>query len=175
MKRYLGTKGDLATSIIAVFYSFGSVAFSVYILINYSNLIAIVFAVFILSMTVFSASVLYRSWELLFPYGIFDHDHVTVRNILGGRIVLRYDQCVDCGIAYYTHTVVRSDHRIKKTYIYLSVNYLSEQEKQSINSVHYSASFVKIGYDYKTYLFLKKNLPVKQALMLEENFKINQV
>ena len=130
--------------------------------------------IFIFIMCIFLGSLLlYYSFSVanqLFTWCEFCEKYIIIKTLFYRPYKIYYSKCSDVGIGYYIHGVLNSHLGTKIKYIYFSYYKVEKTYKSHINLLKPTKTFIKIGYRKSTYEFLLKNLPPKQAVMLEKSY-----
>lgn len=109
--------------------------------------------------------------DQLYSYGIFNKDRVIVKCPLRKTYVIEYKDIKDVEIGYYFHGAYNTSLGSKVKYIYFAKRKLSEEQKSNLNLLKPSKSFIKIGYNQKTYNYLIDILPDELSDMLKESYE----
>ncbi len=169
MKRYLGAYMNVYITVCSIALVLGTLGTGIFWLVAYGDITGSVFlfvgsGVFLLPMIVYSEQML--AWVSL------DESKLKITALFRKSHSIEYSKCVDVGIAYYFHGAINSSVIGSKVYyIYLSYTYLKPKYKNNINLAQPTKTFVKIGYSKKTYEYLMKVLPKRQAIMLCDSYK----
>ena len=169
MKRYLGAYMNVFIAIACTLFFLCPLGVGIYLLIaDRDKAGAILF---------FSAAAMFFLFIVLlsnqiFAWGHFYQDKLKVSALFRKNFTVEYSKCVDVGIAHYFHGAHSSSIIGSRVfYIYLSYTYLEPKYKNNINMAQPTKTFVKIGYSRKTYEYLMKVLPERQAVMLSDSHK----
>ena len=102
----------------------------------------------------------------LYSWGLFSSNGVKIRTLFSKNNWMMYENCISCGIGFYTHGVLNSKAGSKVYFIFLSSDVFEESYRQKINLWKPSQTRIKVQFDKKLYDYLLTVLPKKQAKML---------
>lgn len=107
----------------------------------------------------------------LYSWAFFTGDSVQIATCLSRGLIMDYDKCKGCGIAFYIHGNPNSKIGIKIYYIYLSYNRFDEYYRSKINLWLPSPTQIKVQFSKKLYNYLLVVLPRRQSQMLYEDYE----
>ena len=97
---------------------------------------------------------------------------VRVRCFLRNDFALDYEKCLGVGIEHYNHNAIHTNIGSKVFFIYLSYDYYETKYRGKINLWKPNERRIKVQFDKNLYEYLLSVLPKKQAMMLQQDFRI---
>ena len=106
----------------------------------------------------------------IFSWGDFGQDHIAVKVVFRKSFRIRYSDCYDCGIGYYTHGILNGPIGSSVFYIYFSCDNIPKRILTQINMLHNDEQHIKVPFKKELYEYLLTVLPKRQAEMLKKAY-----
>ena len=176
MKIYLGSKTSLFCGVMLIIFCVGLLFLGFFFLVQEISFPTILLSIWSFGALIIELLYLKKFSKKLFCWGIFSEEEVQVFLFFRKIDTIKYEQCIDIGIAGYAHGYTNHSIGIKQLFIYLSYRYLPNKYKSNVNLVPIFPGLVLIRYDRIIANYLLQYLPAKQKKMLDHqlhtlNFK----
>jgi len=108
---------------------------------------------------------------IMYTWYEFRKDSVVVKNLFKKSDTVYFKELPIVGIAYYIHGIMGSSVGSRHCYIYMTNQRIDNKYKDHINLLVSSKTFLKIGFNQKTYAYLMEHLSNSQKLSLSADAK----
>jgi hypothetical protein len=123
--------------------------------------LVVLFYIFLLILT----APYYLSW------GVFEKDKLTIKCLFRKDIVIEYEKMKDAGVGYYFHSGMGTPIGSRVNYLYLSGKKLTDFQKEHMNMIPLSKSFLRCGIKKDLYEYLLVVLPPELSATLKKNYE----
>ncbi len=171
MKRYAGDYMTAYCGFVLLVFTLGPIVFSCYLLLPNIGYAQILFSFLCVVNSGLCAYWMISRSETMYCWYVFNEEGIVVKNIFKRTYLVSYSEFANVGIGYYIHGVMNSDIGSKMYYIFFSKQMIDDQYKSQINLVKPSKTFLKIGFNQKTYQYLVEHLSNSHVKLLSMDAK----
>ena len=172
MKKYLGSRMTAYAAVICPLLVIAPLLFAIVALCSEISTATLLLAVLCCSCSVIYIIYIQKEALQLYAWGVFEETAVRVRCFLRNDFALDYEKCLGVGIEHYNHNAIHTNIGSKVFFIYLSYDYYETKYRGKINLWKPNERRIKVQFDKKLYEYLLSVLPKKQAMMLQQDFRI---
>ncbi len=172
MKKYLGSRMTAYAAVICPLLVIAPLLFAIVALCSEVSPATLFLSALCCGCSIFYAVYIQKEALQLYAWGVFKETAVRVRCFLRNDFVLDYAKCVGVGIEYYNHNVIHTNIVSKVFFIYLSYDYYDTKYRGKINLWKPNNRRIKVQFDKQLYEYLLSVLPKKQAMMLQQDFRV---
>ena len=173
-KKYLGSTIGAFGAVYCPCMIVGAIVFAITALRVEISVASVLLAVMCLSCSIIWAYFAWKNRYQFYSWGTFRCDTVDVSVFLRKEFSLSYADCKGCWIGYYRHAFMNNPNSILGSnvyFIYLSLSPFSEKYRDQINKWVPTKTRIKAPFSKALYGYLIKNLPSRQASMLQRDYK----
>ena len=172
MKKYLGSPMTAYAAVMCPLFVVAPLLFAIVALCSEISTATLFLAVLCCSSSFFFAIYIHKEAIQLYAWGIFEETAVRVCCFLRNDFALDYEKCLGVGIEHYKHNAIHTKIGTKVFFIYLSYDYYETKYRGKINLWKPNERRIKVQFDKNLYEYLLSVLPKKQAMMLQQDFRI---
>ena len=171
MKKYLGSQMTAFAAVVCPLFVIAPLLFAIVALCSEVSPATLFLSALCCGCSIFYAVYIRKEALQLYAWGVFEETAVRVRCFLRNDFALDYEKCLGVGIEHYNHNAI---HNIgsKVFFIYLSYDYYETEYRGKINLWKPNERRIKVQFDKNLYEYLLLVLPKKQAMMLQQDFRI---
>ena len=172
MKKYLGSRTTAYAAVMCPLFVIIPLLFVFVVLCSEISPATLFLSALFCGCSIFYAIYIKKEALQLYAWGVFEETAVRVQCFLRNDFVLDYEKCLSVGIEYYNHNAMHTNIGSKVFFIYLSYDYYDTKCRGKINLWKPSERRIKVQFDKNLYEYLLSVLPKKQAMMLQQDFRI---